>query len=77
MFFAASWALSTRATADAHQPPLRTALAQASGPGSAPVTLVGRLVEDAAVAERGVALRLQVARAEWAGGTASVEGAYA
>ncbi len=74
VFFAASWALSIRATADAHQPPLRTALAQASGPGSAPVTLVGRLVEDAAVAERGVALRLQVARAEWAGRTAFAEG---
>jgi competence protein ComEC len=67
VFFSAAWALSIQATANAHHPPLRTALAQAIGSGSAPVTLVGRLVEDAAVAERGVALSLQVTRSEWAG----------
>ncbi len=74
VFFAASWALSIRATADARQPPLRTALAQAVGAGSAPVTLVGRLVEDASVAERGVALSLHVERSEWGGETASASG---
>ncbi len=74
VFFSAAWALSIRATADAHRPPLRTALAEATGPGSAPVTLVGRLVEDAAVAERGVALSLYVTRSEWAGETALAAG---
>ena len=74
VFFSAAWALSIRATADAHQPPLRTALAEATGPGSAPVTLVGRLVVDAAVADRGVALSLHVTRSEWAGETALATG---
>ena len=74
VFFFASWALSIRATADAHQPPLRAALAQAIGSGSAPVTLVGCLAEDAALAERGVALSLQVTRWEWGGETVAADG---
>jgi competence protein ComEC len=74
VFFSAAWAVSIRATADARRPPLRTALAEATGPGSAPVTLVGRLVEDAAVAERGVALSLHVTSAALAGRTSSAAG---
>ncbi len=74
VFFSGAWALSIRATADAHRPPLRTALAQAVDSGSTPVMLVGRLVEDGAVAERGVALSLQVIRSEWGGETISTSG---
>ncbi len=74
VFFSASWALSIRAAAEAVRPPLRVALAGAIGAGSAPVRLEGRLAEDASATERGVALNLRVARAEWGGGAASVAG---
>jgi competence protein ComEC len=74
VFFSASWALSIRAAAEAIRPPLRTALARVTGAGSGPVLLEGCLAEDAAVTERGVALNLGVARAEWGGESASVAG---
>ena len=74
VFFSASWALSIRATTEAIRPPLRTALARAIGAGSGVVLLEGRLAEDAAVTERGVALTLHVARAEWGGEAVSVAG---
>ena len=67
VFFSASWALSIRATSDAHRPPLRALLGPAVGPGAAPVVLEGRLSEDAAVAERGVTLAVEVSRVERGG----------
>jgi competence protein ComEC len=60
VFFWASWLLSARATRLAADPPLRTALANVLRAG--PVVLDGRLREDAAPGESGVALALQVER---------------
>jgi competence protein ComEC len=60
VFFWASWLLSVRAAREAADPPLRAALASALPAG--PIVLEGRLREDAAPGESGVALALQVER---------------
>jgi competence protein ComEC len=64
VFLWAAWLLSARATREATEPPLRTALASALQAG--PVVLEGRLREDAAPGETGVALGMDVER--WTAG---------
>jgi competence protein ComEC len=60
VFASAAWLLSARATREAADPPLRAALAGALADG--PVVLEGRLRDDAAPGETGVALVLDVDR---------------
>ena len=67
VFLWAAWLLSARATRDATDPPLRAALAGALP--AEPVVLEGRLREDAAPGETGVALVLDVDR--WTAGRES------
>lgn len=64
VFLSASWALSVRATGEAIRPPLRVAMTRALDTGL--IALEGRLAEDAAPGESGIALRLQVDR--WTSG---------
>ncbi len=71
-FLSASWALSIRATGEAVHPPLRAAMAPALDAG--PIVLEGRLAEDAAPGESGIALRLQVDRWTCGGETRSDAG---
>jgi competence protein ComEC len=58
VFLWAAWLLSARATREAADPPLRTALAGSLQAG--PIVVEGRLREDAAPGETGVALALEV-----------------
>ncbi len=65
VFLWAAWLLSARATRAAAAPPLRAALADALSSG--PIALEGRLREDAAPGETGVALVVDVER--WTAGS--------
>jgi competence protein ComEC len=67
VFLSASWTMAIRANRQAVDPPLRASLSRALRTG--PVVLEGRLREDAAPGENGVALSLQVERWTWGGET--------
>jgi competence protein ComEC len=72
VFLWAAWLLSSRATRQAAEPPLRTELADVLRAG--PVVLEGRLREDAAPGESGVALAMQVERAITGGRSRTASG---
>ena len=72
VFLWAAWILSSRATHEARDPPLRAALADVLPQG--PIAIEGRLGEDAAAGDSGVALVVEVERCGVGGEVRAVRG---